>query len=78
MSEQDPSIGPTYRHAEPKPSELACGDSENMEAISAHIARWIGEPASVFHELVSDKVHIDVHIVPRPRSFRGIPSSPPE
>ena len=69
MSEQDPTIGPTYRHGEPKPFEFAIGDSENIEAISAHIEQWIGKPASVFHELVSDKVHIDVHVVPPSEKF---------
>jgi hypothetical protein len=37
--------------------------SENLEAIEAHIARHLGEPASVFHELISTTVHIDIHIV---------------
>ena len=69
MSDQDPTIGPTYRHGEAKPFEFALGDSENIEAIEAHIERWIGKPASVFHELISDKVHIDVHIVPPSEKF---------
>ena len=63
MNEQDPEVGPTHRHGEPKPFEMAIGDSENIDAISEHIGQWIGEPATVFHELISDKVHIDVHIV---------------
>jgi hypothetical protein len=63
MNEQDPKIGPTYRHGAPKAFEMAQGDSENIEVISHHIERWIAKPATVFHELISDKVHIDVHIV---------------
>jgi hypothetical protein len=64
MPEQDPKVGPTYRYTEPtKPFEFAIGDSENIEAISAHIERHIGPVATVFHELISDKVHIDIHIV---------------
>jgi hypothetical protein len=63
MNEQDPNVGPTHRHGEPKPFEMAFGDSENIEAISQHIEKWIGKPDNVFHELISDKVHIDVHIV---------------
>lgn len=63
MSEQDPRVGPTHRHGEPKPFEMAIGDSENIHAISEHIERWVGPPATVFHELISDKVHIDIHIV---------------
>jgi hypothetical protein len=69
MSEQDPKIGPTHRHGDAKPFEMAFGDSENMEAISQHITRWIGAPATVFHELLSDKVHIDVHIVAPSEKF---------
>ena len=69
MNEQDPRIGPTIRHGEAKPFEFAAGDSENIEAIGAHIERWIGKPATVFHELISDKVHIDVHIVPPSDKF---------
>jgi hypothetical protein len=64
MEDQDPEIGPTIRHNDPpKPFEFAVGDSENIDAISAHIEKWVGTPDTVFHELVSDKVHIDVHIV---------------
>jgi len=63
MDPQKPQVGPTLRHQAPKPFEFAAGDSENIEAISAHIARHIGPVATVFHELVSDKVHIDIHIV---------------
>ncbi len=63
MSEQDPNVGPTYKHSAPKPFEFVSGESEHIEAIAQHIKKWIGEPANVFHELISDKVHIDVHIV---------------
>jgi hypothetical protein len=34
-----------------------------LEEISAHIALHLGEVKTVFHEIVSDAVHIDVHIV---------------
>lgn len=36
----------------------------NMDRIAAHIAKYIGEPQHVFHELESDLVHLDVHVVP--------------
>jgi hypothetical protein len=35
-----------------------------MEPIEAHFARYYGEPETVFHEILSDLVHIDVHVVP--------------
>lgn len=53
------------RHAErTKPFEPAIGDSEQIDAIVEHIERHVGEIAMVFHEIVSDLVHIDVHHVP--------------
>jgi hypothetical protein len=63
MSEQNPKFGPTYRHGDPKPFELALGETGNIEAITQHIKKWIGEPTNVFHEIISDKVHIDIHTV---------------
>lgn len=35
-----------------------------VEEIEAHIAKHFGKPTNVFHELVSDRVHIDVHFIP--------------
>jgi Suppressor of fused protein (SUFU) len=37
--------------------------SENIDAVVKHIAKHLGEPERVFHELISTTVHIDVHIV---------------
>ena len=34
-----------------------------FKAVSKHISKHIGEPATVLHELVPDQPHIDVHIV---------------
>lgn len=39
------------------------GDAETIDAISDHIATHIGPIHRVFHEIVSDIVHIDVHWV---------------
>ena len=38
-------------------------DAEALDAIDAHLRAFVGEPADVFHELVSDIVHVDVHII---------------
>ena len=35
----------------------------NAEEVEEHISRVVGEPATVFHEIVSDLIHLDVHIV---------------
>jgi hypothetical protein len=62
--EQSESGQPVYRHEDrERDFEMAIGDSENIEKISEHIEQYIGPVASVFHELLSDLVHIDVHIV---------------
>ncbi len=50
----------TERLHEPFSTDLG---EDSLEQISAHIEKFIGTPATVFHEIVSDLVHIDVHIV---------------
>jgi hypothetical protein len=66
MSEQEFSPGGSamysYDDFKPKGFEMAVG-GENMEDISNHIEKYVGEIESVYHELISDKVHIDVHWV---------------
>jgi len=55
---------PILRHKEPKKElEFAMGDEQNIELIGNHIEQHLGAPATVFHELISHLVHIDVHIV---------------
>jgi hypothetical protein len=71
-SEFSESGNPIYRHQRPdKPFEIARGNEENIAAISAHIEKHIGPPDTVFHEIISAEVHLDVHFVaPRPeRNF---------
>ncbi len=70
-SEYSESGNPIYRHEGAKPFEPTTGDVQHIELLSNHIARHLGEPVTVFHELVSHLVHIDVHIIaPRPdRNF---------
>ncbi len=45
------------------------GDSPSLELIVKHITTYIGEPNTVLHEIVSEYVHVDVHVVP-PRPDR--------
>lgn len=53
------------RHAEPvREFELSTGDPVLMEAVEEHLSKFVGEAGSVFHELVSDLVHVDVHMIP--------------
>jgi Suppressor of fused protein (SUFU) len=59
------------RHAEPTPREFVGGDSPSLELIVEHIKTHIGDPGTVIHEIASEYVHVDVHVVaPRPdRNF---------
>ena len=63
--ETSPSGAPIYRHTEqePAPFELASGNLSTIEAVTAHIERHLGPVSGTLHEIVSDKVHLDVHIV---------------
>lgn len=64
-AEESPSGQPIYRHQDRgRDFEPAVGDEETIEAITAHIEQHIGEIDKVWHELISDLVHIDVHQVP--------------
>jgi hypothetical protein len=67
MNEQEKSEAgdPIYRYEEVTPQEFmpAFGDGDSIDAISEHIEKHVGEVDLVFHELISDKVHVDVHFV---------------
>jgi len=60
--EYSESGAPIYRYKarEPGWTPPNMGDS-NMAEIEAHIESHIGKPTMVWHEIVSDLVHIDVH-----------------
>lgn len=62
------SGAPIYRHAaRERPFEPAIGDAEAIQRIASHLERFLGEAQTVWHELVSDLVHVDVHVfAPRP------------
>ena len=61
--ELTPSGAPIYRHQEAAPFELVNGEDETIAAISAHIEHHLGPVKGVYHEIISDKVHLDVHVV---------------
>lgn len=57
--------GPIYHHRTPKGRPtLAETDTQAAEALEHHIEQYVGARAGTFHELVSEYVHVDVHIVP--------------
>ena len=53
---------PIYRHGEPSEWKPPQGE-ECIEEISNHIEAHVGKVETVFHEILSDTVHIDVHWV---------------
>ncbi|AWH55281.1 hypothetical protein C1924_19815 [Stenotrophomonas sp. ESTM1D_MKCIP4_1] len=63
-----PGGSPILRHSREKEFTPARGES-HIEAISAHIERHLGPVSGVFHEIISDLVHIDVHVVPASEQF---------
>ncbi|TVT41352.1 suppressor of fused domain protein [Hymenobacter setariae] len=69
--ERTPSGAPIYRYEniEPAPFELANGDDATITAIADHIERHLGPVSGVYHEIISDKVHLDVHVVPPSADF---------
>lgn len=58
---EEPTFGlPIWDDETVSPSEA----SRNLEAISRHVEQYIGPVKSVFHELVSRTIHLDVMVVP--------------
>ena len=54
---------PIYRYTDGEKEWEAPHGEECLEEISDHIEQYIGPIDMVFHELVSDTVHIDIHHV---------------
>jgi hypothetical protein len=56
---------PVYRHT-PRDREFepAFGNARTIEAIGRHVGRYVGKIEHVFHEVASDLVHVDIHLVP--------------
>lgn len=59
----DPQGQSIYHEPRMRDFEFAPGDPERIDKITDHVARCIGAPDFVFHEIVSDLVHVDVHVV---------------
>lgn len=60
--EMSPGGSAIMLHEQPADFSPARGQS-SIEEISAHIERHLGPIANVFHEIISDTVHLDVHVV---------------
>ena len=57
-----PSGVPVFSYQEEKPFELAHARG-NAQEIENHVRKYLGDIALVFHELVSDQVHLDLLII---------------
>ena len=63
-SEFSESGNPIYRYEKrEKPLEPVTGDANHIELVDRHITEHLSAPEWVFHEIVSDLVHLDVHVV---------------
>lgn len=64
LVEETPAGTPVFRHqARQHDFEAATGDEETIEEVGLHLERTIGRAEMVWHEMISDLVHIDVHQV---------------
>jgi len=68
--EKSKSGSPIYKYdaSQKNDFEIASGES-SIDEISNHIEKHIGEIHMVFHELVSDQVHIDIHWIKPTKEF---------
>ena len=62
------SGNPIYHHHEERAWQMPEAEGR-IEEISRHIEAHVGPVETVFHELVSDTVHIDVHFVKATTAF---------
>ncbi|MEM9340969.1 MAG: suppressor of fused domain protein, partial [Bacteroidota bacterium] len=62
--ENSESGSPIYRYKEEEANKFeGAGGEPSIDEISDHVEKYVGTIETVFHELVSNQVHIDVHWV---------------
>jgi Suppressor of fused protein (SUFU) len=64
LPEFSPGGSRIYRHTNGTAPRVSHGDGDLIAAVSAHIERFVGEPETVLHQVVSSWVHVDLHVVP--------------
>ncbi len=70
LPERSPGGSTIHRYTpRNRPLELARGEAPHAAELEAHVERHFGKITSVFHELISDLVHVDVHVIP-PTGYR--------
>lgn len=55
--------------SERAPMVPAFGDEQLIDEVNNHLTMYVGEPNQVLHEIDSERVHIDIHIVPPQQDF---------
>jgi hypothetical protein len=67
-TEYSESGAPIYRYRESdREFDPAFGQEETLRAVNDHVQKYAGEISDVYHEILSDLVHVDVHLAkPRP------------
>ncbi|OJW13679.1 MAG: hypothetical protein BGO49_29565 [Planctomycetales bacterium 71-10] len=64
-TERSKSGSPIYRHeAADRDWTPPESSGANLKAVEAHLAKYIAPVENVFHELVSDLVHLDILMIP--------------
>jgi hypothetical protein len=65
QEEKSESGSPIYRH-KPRDTEWTAPKhyGENLEEVEAHVEKYIGKIETVYHEILSDLIHLDVLFVP--------------
>jgi hypothetical protein len=57
------SGAPIFLHERKKDVRPAFGNLETIDRISAHVEKHVGPVSMVYHEIISDLVHVDIHVV---------------
>lgn len=70
VSADVPKSGPVILESNtPRPFQPALGNSDTLDAVEKYLDEHLDGDGFVFHEIVSDLIHLDVHAVPPgPRS----------
>lgn len=61
--ERSKSGQPIFRHEQATVPAQSTGDPQLVAAVDAHVTEHFGSPSTVWHELISPYVHVDVHVV---------------
>lgn len=63
QDEKSQSGVPVFRHQEQKDEEGKTSKNlTHTTQIEKHIEKYVGKTGNVFHEIISDRIHIDIHI----------------